>query len=468
MNVRRSTNFRDTPTARREARREGQRRSGSSSQRRENASDRLRASRGRLPPDVADRLREEQAFQVITANRSHWIDPFSGAAVPIPANASDLVRFKADHLLNSDSWRRSTCLDMITLHTLCWRLDLQRLLRHDKRFRLFSSRGGLWMNPYTGDLVDEVQRPDSGSISQETIAGMARHLAQRQTDNQQEPLSPDVLRQAMGVINRDRDDNRSAVFAPVEVSNDELSRDLERATAVQARMMLEPPKLPGFDIARIFRPHGAVSGDAYDMHIDDEGCFQFVLADVAGHGLQGALISAGLLRSVRLLRRNTKNPKELLIALNDELKPELLPGQFVTVCAGRLDPRDNVLQVCLAGHHPCLVLNPNADIILSRFGEPGMVLGVAEGTAFADSLSIEEIVLSAGDTVVQFSDGIFEACGKRGEFGLMRLATRMLRQREMSGSAQRLLDDAVATVEKFCEGQLGDDVTMIAIIADAD
>ena len=117
-----------------------------------------------------------------------------------------------------------------------------------------------------------------------------------------------------------------------DVEDKDLGRELDRATAVQAHMLQEPPTIPGFDIARVFQPHAAVSGDAYDLHLDEQGTLHFVVADVAGHGLQGAIISAGLMRSIRLLRRSISDPKELLIALNAELKPELLPGQFVTVC----------------------------------------------------------------------------------------------------------------------------------------
>ena len=136
------------------------------------------------------------------------------------------------------------------------------------------------------------------------------------------------------------------------------------------------------------------------------------------HGLQGAIISAGLMRSIRLLRRTIADPKELLIALNTELRPELLPGQFVTVCAGTLDIETKIMRICLAGHHPCMVLNPHADIVVSRLGQPGMVLGIVDSEQFAASLSVDEIQLSPGDMVVQCTDGIIEASTAKKNTGL--------------------------------------------------
>ncbi|TVR44905.1 MAG: serine/threonine-protein phosphatase [Planctomycetota bacterium] len=467
-NTRRSTNVHGTgniPGRRDVNRGAASRRSG----RRANASDgRLPNVRDRLPPQIKERISDDPLFQITTSNRSHWIDPFNGAAIPLPADEHESRKAVVEHLLASDSWRRDSCLDMATLRTQCWRLELRRLLPLDKRFRLFSSRDGLWMNPFNGNLVDEVHRPDTGNLQQATINAMARHLAMANTAVGSEPLSPDILRQAMAAINRDRNDARSSVFAPIDADESDHERDLERATQVQARMLQEPPEITGFQIARAFKPHAAVSGDAYDMYVDNEGVLHFLIADVAGHGIQGAIIAAGLLRTVRLLRRQINDPRELLIALNAELRPELLPGQFVTVCAGTLNPQDHVLQICLAGHHPCLVINPNADIMLSRLGQPGMVVGVAEGDAFANTLSIEELVLSPGDMVVQFTDGVFEASNDKGqEYGLMRLATRLLRRRACGSNANTLLQETVASVERFCGGRAGDDLTMIAIASEA-
>ena len=436
-------------------------------ERRQSVSERLSSKPGSLPSALIKDIKDNPLFSIMTENRSHWFDPFSGAPVAIPEGTTSFKKFIAQHLLAADTWRRYDCIEELTLRTQCWRLDLLRLFRKDKRFRLFSSRDGAWMNPYTGNIVDHIRRPDDGVIDQQTITKMARYLAECGISTHQEPLSPELLRRTMTSIYRERDaEARSAEFAPVQDEDKEdLNRDLDRATAVQAQMLQEPPSLPGFDIARFFRPHAAVSGDAYDMHVDETGKFHFLIADVAGHGLQGAIISAGLMRTVRLLRRSIYDPKDILIALNAELKPELLPGQFVTVCAGTLDTSTNVMQVCLAGHHPCMVLNPHADIVVSRLGQPGMVLGIVDGDQFAQSLSTEEIQLSPGDMVVQCTDGIIEATNGKSEYGIMRMASRMLLKREAGQDAQGILNDAVDAAELFCDGNLGDDVTLIAIAA---
>ena len=182
--------------------------------------------------------------------------------------------------------------------------------------------------------------------------------------------------------------------------------------------------------------------------------------------MQGALISAGLLRTVRLLRKTIDDPKELVVALNAELIPELLPEQFVTVCMGTLDTNTNLLKICLAGHHPCMLLNPQSDVVLRRLGKAGMVLGIVEGETFERSLSVEEYQMERGDTLVQCTDGIIEATNDAmEEYGVIRMAARMLIYREQGRSCQTLLQRALDEAEKFAHGQLDDDITMWAIRA---
>ena len=48
------------------------------------------------------------------------------------------------------------------------------------------------------------------------------------------------------------------------------------------------------------------------------------------------------------------------------------------------------------------------------------------------------------------------------------MASRMLLRREAGQNADGILRDAVEAAESFCEGDLGDDVTLIAIAADDD
>jgi hypothetical protein len=68
--------------------------------------------------------------------------------------------------------------------------------------------------------------------------------------------------------------------------------DLDQAGRVQAHMLADLPALPGWELALHFEPHSSVSGDCYDVHLLEDGRLQFLFADVSGHGIQAALVVA--------------------------------------------------------------------------------------------------------------------------------------------------------------------------------
>ena len=191
-------------------------------ERRQVISERLSTQPGSLPAALIKDINDNPLFSITTENRSHWFDPFSGAPAAIPEGTQSIKRFIAQHLMAADTWRRYDIIDELILRTQCWRLDLLRLFRKDKRFRLFSSRDGAWMNPYNGNIVDHILRPVNNVIDQQTITKMARYLAERGIRASQEPLSPELLRRTMNSINRERDaEARSAEFEPLHDDEDE-------------------------------------------------------------------------------------------------------------------------------------------------------------------------------------------------------------------------------------------------------
>ena len=153
----------------------------------------------------------------------------------------------------------------------------------------------------------------------------------------------------------------------------------------------------------------------------------------------------------------------MLTRLNDELAPDLLPGQFVTLFAGIFTPSKHLLKCALAGHHQLLLLNKDDDIMMSRVGSRGMALGIASGKVFAERLQPVDVVLRPGDMIVQYSDGLVEANHvSDGEmFDHHRFGALLLH--EMGGDVGDMLRRVVEVHDQFTEGENDDDCTILAL-----
>ncbi|MFZ5949187.1 MAG: PP2C family protein-serine/threonine phosphatase [Candidatus Rifleibacteriota bacterium] len=83
-------------------------------------------------------------------------------------------------------------------------------------------------------------------------------------------------------------------------------QEFEIAKTVQEALLPENlPELPGIGIFAGTLPMQKLGGDYYDYYIDEHGNLRLLIADIAGHGVQAALMMA-MARSVMLLGKNEK------------------------------------------------------------------------------------------------------------------------------------------------------------------
>jgi serine phosphatase RsbU (regulator of sigma subunit) len=119
------------------------------------------------------------------------------------------------------------------------------------------------------------------------------------------------------------------------------------------------------------------------------------------------------------------------------------------------------LTYCNAGHFPPILLRADGRTCLLETGGP--LLGAIEHAEYQSG----ELLLSPGDTVVAYSDGVLECCNaSEEEFGVDRLMAA-LRQAEQK-SAHDTLMMLLAAVQDFANGRpLHDDVSLTVIQRDA-
>ncbi len=179
-----------------------------------------------------------------------------------------------------------------------------------------------------------------------------------------------------------------------------LAREIEAASQVQ-RSLLPPPPPPGFPIDAVNRPLGFVSGDFYDFYRREDGLIAFTLGDVAGKGLDAALLMSKTVALFRHLGKAERDPGTVLATMNDELCETASQGRFVTCVVGLFDERRGIVRFANAGHVPPLLLVP--DIVPLSFEAERPPLGILPGLDFPS----EEVMLDGGAFYV-ITDGLLE------------------------------------------------------------
>ena len=229
--------------------------------------------------------------------------------------------------------------------------------------------------------------------------------------------------------------------------------ELEARAIQQALLPKSSPYIPGFAIAGLSIPAGAVGGDWYDFISFDDGCWGLVLADVSGKGTAAALLMSATRGMLRSLAQTCSGPGEVLTRLNRLLVEDFPSGKFVTMLLAVLNPSTRELTFSSAGHlRPLLVDEQGARFLDS---ERGLPLGLRTGE-FSES----RVQLSPGSRLVFYSDGITEATGLSDEeYGAERMRDHVL-QPESSA------DSILADVRAFANGEgLHDDATVIFVKA---
>lgn len=251
--------------------------------------------------------------------------------------------------------------------------------------------------------------------------------------------------------------------AQLKVYNDRIRSDMDRARIVQQRLLPDLGAMPLADRlewAASFVPQEEVGGDYFDASLTTQGHVAVIFADVSGHGLGAALVTAiikttfegwleredGLVSFVRLLNRHLF---------------EFTPLQsFAAVAVGIYDPDLRTFCYCNCGHSPYPYLIAAAD----RGPHPldaaqEIILGVVPEVDPQPAT----VNLERGDTLFFATDGVTEARNERDEeFDEERLEQYLASHHDMP--LQSFVDGLVVVVEQFTDGaEQGDDRTILAV-----
>lgn len=247
------------------------------------------------------------------------------------------------------------------------------------------------------------------------------------------------------------------LYAKVFENERRMDREMKIARELQHNLMPdEMPAVEPLTVAALFKPVAHLGGDLYDWITFDDGRLAILLGDVAGKGAPAALyaaLSSGIIRT----RAGRKYPPgQMLELVNKSLYERPVESQYVALVYSIFDPKNNKITLANSGLPYPLLVHGGRSHFLELAGIP---LGL-----FPDSKYQElELILTPGDILVLYSDGVVEAINEAGEdFGLKRLAEAVRSNHE--GTPEEIVKAVNAEVEEFV-GRCppGDDRTMIVV-----
>ena len=128
--------------------------------------------------------------------------------------------------------------------------------------------------------------------------------------------------------------------------------------------------------ARYVTGDGRVGGDWYDVFTLPSGELCLVMGDVAGSGLEAAVIMGRMRSALRAYALETRDPAEVLSRLDRKIQ-HFEPAAMATVSYAVLEPAAGHLHIAAAGHFPPVAAAPGRPTDLADIAV-GVPIGVAD------------------------------------------------------------------------------------------
>ena len=241
-----------------------------------------------------------------------------------------------------------------------------------------------------------------------------------------------------------------------------FDKDLEIAKQIQQSALpsvFPPyPNRKDFSIYASMNAAKEVGGDFYDFYLVDENHLAFVVADVSGKGIPGAMFMMTSKTLIKSFAESGLPVHEVLTNVNTQLCQNNEAGMFVTAWMGILDLQTGLIKFANAGHNPPLVKHKDGSYEFLK-GKVNFVLAGMDMVKYKE----QELQLQPGDEIYLYTDGVTEAHNSNNElFGENRLLESLNSTKGMSVEdiCKKVKEDVDAFV---CDAEQFDDITMLCV-----
>ena len=248
-----------------------------------------------------------------------------------------------------------------------------------------------------------------------------------------------------------------------------IDEDLEVAKEIQTSVL--PNVFPPFPDRHEFELFASmvaakeVGGDFYDFYMLNDHTLGFLIADVSGKSIPGAMFMMRSKSVIKTLAESGIPANEVFTEANEKLCEGNDADMFLTAWMGYLDLDTGTVHVANAGHNPpVLIRDGRAEYVIQKHG---LMLAGMEDTIYREQL----LQLQKGDILFLYTDGVTEAMDAEenlyGEDRLLKLLSfgdSFPKPCKDNGLVEAVCDMVSADVDRFVQGaEQSDDITMLCV-----
>ena len=246
----------------------------------------------------------------------------------------------------------------------------------------------------------------------------------------------------------------------IEAASKKIDEELQYAKNIQVSSLPHAyPQDDRYDVYALMEAAKEVGGDFYDVFKTQDNTLHFMIADVSGKGIPGAMF---MMRAKSVLHSFTENGQaveEVFTNGNNSLCSGNDAGMFVTAWQGCIDLETGLVNYACAGHNPPVLKHKDGSCEYIK-GRPGFVLAGMDGVKY----KVQQVQMEPGDIIFLYTDGVTEATSLNKElYGEERLL-RALESVDSSFDMDYLCCEVIGDVGRFVDAAPQfDDITMVAL-----
>lgn len=247
--------------------------------------------------------------------------------------------------------------------------------------------------------------------------------------------------------------------------NDIFNKQLEFAQNIQKKIIphMDTFHSDHYKFYSYLNPFRKVGGDFYDFFLSDSGKIGITIADMAGHGIDAAMVTS----MVKLILKHCSKRKGLLdqpykvMEYVEKDIQEVIPDNFFSMIYLVLDPEKQSIRYCNAGHPSAILYRKNKNIM--QLLHPNLPLVGLSKFIDDNQYTQQSLLYEKGDQLYLFTDGIPETRNRNGQFYSTNTMLDIIKKSQSSNIEDICIEIVASLDEHRKEKDFDDDVCLLGL-----
>ena len=238
----------------------------------------------------------------------------------------------------------------------------------------------------------------------------------------------------------------------------ELNKGGDIATSYQLQLLPQKlPIIPGTTMGCFSLQAENVCGDFYDVIVSRKDRISFIMADIAGKGMNSLVVMIMIRAILRLAVNTAQSSSTILSWANRGICSDTSKiDHFASVALINYDSVNKMAQVSTCGNNPVFVYKAS-DKSFTQISSPTEPIGVSKETVYTDI----NVKLESGDIIATCTDGLLESLNEDGvQYSIERLSKAIINN--CNANAKDITNKVKDDFKKYC-GVAYDDQSLLVI-----